>query len=112
MDDFIPGLKRRKELKMKSTKPFLLPPTKLRFVVMILATGIVGRQKIYLFHWLESQYQPVWKNEFILCIKAIISKLHGLMLSIHMTKMDCASLQPFSRSDNSASSYAKPTFLL
>jgi hypothetical protein len=107
------GLKREKELKMKSTKQFLLPPTiKLQLIIMILATGIVGRQKIYLFRWLESRYRTVWKNEYILCVRAIISKFHGLILLIRATKMDCASLQRFSRSDNSASSSAKPTFLL
>jgi hypothetical protein len=45
---------------------------------------------------------------------AILLKLHGWMLSIHTTKMDCASLQQFSRSDNNATSsyYAKATLLL
>jgi hypothetical protein len=109
MDDCIRGLEKRKELKMKLMKQFLLPLTKLRLIIMILASGIVGRQEIYLVHWLESRYRTVWKSEFVLCVIAI---LHGLMLSIRMTKMGCASLQPFSRSSNSASSYAKPTFLL
>jgi hypothetical protein len=56
-----------------------------------------GRQKIYLCHWLESRYVTVWIYEYILCVRAIILKLHGLMLLIRTTKMDCANLQRFSK---------------
>jgi hypothetical protein len=70
--------------------------------------------KNYLFHWLlESQYLTFWQDALILCIIAMLLKLHVWMLLIHMTTMDCASLQHFSRSGNNASSYTKkPTLLL
>jgi hypothetical protein len=105
--------KREKEPKTKSTKGFCLQPTKLHLIILILTTGIADLPKNYLFHWLESPLRTDWQDALILCgVIPIILKLHGWMLSIYMTKMDCASLQQFSISDNNASSYAKPTFLL
>jgi hypothetical protein len=65
------------------------------------STGIVGRQKIDKFHWLESRYHH---SNYLEASWVDVVDTY--------TKMDCASLQRFSRSNNSASSSANPTSLL
>jgi hypothetical protein len=66
--------------------------------------------KNYSFHWIESLYPTVWQGALMICIIAILLKLQWWMLSMHTTKIDCASLQQFSRSDDNASSYARHIF--
>jgi hypothetical protein len=88
-----------------------LDPTKLHLINLILATGIVKLAK-KLFVPLVGESAMDCLPLLRLCVIPIILKLHGWILSMHITKMDCASLLQISRSDNNASSYAKPNFLL
>jgi hypothetical protein len=94
----------KKKRKTKPTKGFPLQPTKLHLIILMLATRIVGMLENNFFHWLEDLDCLARRH-----IDALL-KLHEWMLLIHMTKMDCASLQQFSKLDNNAISYAIPTF--